>query len=211
MRRCCYLLLMLIALSISVFMTACDFSSTQNPPQEPQAPSGPTEPTTPDGDEDGGVIDKAEEDEDDGEEDESDTEYIYFASSSHTDSCYIVYGGVTDFDAAIALRSAIANETGVLLTANTCILYDVSTTPELIIGLTNRENANKKIAACISDIGVEREYFLFVQAEDDLIFYATSKEAYQAGVEAFPAIFLKDGKFSCTVGYKYIGFLQENE
>ena len=48
-----------------------------------------------------------------------------------------------------------------------------------------------------------------MQVGDDLIFYATSAEAYSMGAAAFPDIFIEDGSFICKRGFVYLRYIDE--
>ena len=135
------------------------------------------------------------------------TKTFTFIGGESSLGCYIVYGSADEYSTALAIRSLIKDKLGATVTANVYNLYAGGDIPELIIGYTDRESANAKISECIRDIGIGSEYFLFAQCENDLIFYASSDYAYRKGVEKFPDIFIKDGSFSSTAGYKYIQLL----
>ena len=200
MRALYRLLIVLLILSTAFFTFSCtapDKGAESSPPQEPEqsttdADNNTAQPEVPGNTDEGGTK----------------NDPIYFVGNQ-ADGCYIVYGGMTEYDAAIALRSVISEQTGTTLVANSYLIYENATTSELIVGLTNRESANQKITAIIADIAQEIEYFFFVQSEDDLIFYATSPEAYSAGVMYFAEYFLTDGEFLSPAGIQYVEFLTE--
>ncbi len=126
---------------------------------------------------------------------------------------YIVYGKDAPDAAALEIRTSIMIEANIpkLLTNPAALIpaSDANDAREFIIGKTDRAAANSIIDACVKKLSDERDYFFFMQIDDDLVFYASSDMAYMRGAEIFSDIFLKDGYFVCTRGFTYVKYLED--
>ena len=215
MKLSCILSTLLILTTTLLFLFSCGDEDT---PEPTPSPDDSEIGVLPDSDKTPPDSEKAEEDYENAENENPPVKQtiIFAEAGMSNDCCYIVYGNSEHYETALSVRASITNSVGVTLIANSYIyipyLEENSTgIPELIIGETNRSSANLAICAFIDEIEDPRDYFFFIQSENNLIFYASSEEGYARGADIFPDIFLKDGIFSCIEDFSYIEFIPDEQ
>ena len=198
---------------IILLMLSLLFSCGEEKPQEPTLPDDSTSANTGSGTSTPGTEAPGENaDGENGKDGQINTDAsqqkLVFARNGQTSSTYIVSEYDTDIynSVALTLRDKISDALNTNVTVHPSLLYPYdknSDCMEIIIGNTDRTHANAALWEYLSSVTVDKEYFCFVQISNDLIFYASSLNAYEYGLSRFEELFINGGMLSATIGYKY--------